>query len=79
MNKVDYCFLGVDQYDENSFVNKIGSKNIVQITKKQKVPVFILGDKRKFVKMISYTPNPLFEQVMLNKHVSIIDNKKQYE
>jgi len=76
MNKVNYCFLGVDQYDENSFVNKVGSKNIVEIAKKQNVPVFVLGDKRKFVKMISYTPNPLFEIVALNKHISIIDNKK---
>ena len=79
MNKVDYCLLGADQYDENSFVNKIGSRNIVEIAKKQNVPVFVLGDKRKFVKIISCTPSPLFEKVMLNKHVSIIDNKKQYE
>lgn len=72
IDQINYCFLGVDQYDENSFVNKKGSKTIVELAKQNKVPVFVLGDTRKKVHDIKLGNEDLFEIVSLIGNVRIL-------
>ena len=72
MNKVNYCFLGVDQYDENSFANKVGSKEIVEITYQANIPTFVLGDSRKKVVCIQLGESKLYEIVPIKSNVRIL-------
>ena len=77
MYKVNCCFLGVDQYNDKVFVNKIGSKEIVEIAKQNNVPVFVLGDTRKSVIRIQLGAFALFETVPIVSNVYLISEKTQ--
>ena len=70
---VNSCFLGVDQFDKTSFVNKAGSKAIVESAFKVNKPVFVLGDSRKMVKSIDAGTTGLFEMVPLESNVRLIN------
>ena len=77
IDQVDCCFLGVDQYDEKSFINKLGSKAIVEMAKQFKKSVFVLGDSRKMVQEIDSQVSELFEVVPLISIVRIINEINQ--
>ena len=77
IDQVDCCFLGVDQYNEKSFINKLGSKAIVEMAKQFKKPVFVLGDSRKMVQEIDSQVSELFEVVPLISIVRIINEINQ--
>jgi translation initiation factor 2B subunit (eIF-2B alpha/beta/delta family) len=73
IKQVNCCFLGVDQYDKNSFVNKLGSKAIVEAAALFNKPVFVLGDSRKRVKSIDTDTTGLFEMIRLESNVHLIN------
>jgi translation initiation factor 2B subunit (eIF-2B alpha/beta/delta family) len=75
IHQVDCCFLGVDQYDEKSFINKLGSKAIVEIAAQFNKLVFVLGDSRKMVKEIDSQVSDLFELVLLISNVQLVSEK----
>jgi len=75
MAAVDCVFLGVDQYDDDSFVNKIGSKHIVETANQFNILMFILGDTRKQVKQTKTIPGGLFEKVLIKNNVRIITER----
>ncbi len=75
IDNVDCCFLGVDQYDKKSFVNKLGSKAIVEIAAQFKKPVFVLGDSRKMVNQIDSQVSDLFELVPLTSNIHLVSEK----
>lgn len=72
---VNCCFFGVDQYDEKSFVNKVGSNNIVEMADKANVPVFVLGDTRKKVNKVKLDNLELFEIIPFLGNLRIITPK----
>ena len=72
IDNVNCCFLGVDQFDEKSFVNKVGSKEIVEIAYQANIPVFVLGDSRKKAGCIQPGESRLFEIVPIKSNVRII-------
>lgn len=72
IDQVDCCFLGVDQYDEKSFINKLGSKAIVELAEKFKKPVFVLGDSRKKVDHIELETSDIFEKIPLISIVRLV-------
>ena len=75
VEQVNCCFLGVDHYDHKSFVNKIGSKVIVDTAAQFNKPVFVLGDSRKLVDSTNTGTTRLFEIVPLKSHVRLINEK----
>jgi translation initiation factor 2B subunit (eIF-2B alpha/beta/delta family) len=77
INNTDYCFMGVDQYDDTSFINKIGSKNIIESAENHHKPVYLLGDSRKKLENILVTENSLFEEVGLTKNTILITEKNK--
>ena len=74
--KVDCCFLGVDQYDEKSFVNKLGSKAIVEAAVLFNKPVYVLSDSRKNVNNIEVSKAGSLEKVPQISNVHLIGEKK---
>ncbi len=72
MNRMDACFMGVDQYDKNHWVNKKGSAEITRLAIVQKIPVIVLADSRKYVKTIK-AQSPLFEAVPFQPGVQLIE------
>lgn len=72
IDQVDCCFLGVDQYDENSFVNKLGSKAIVEIATQFNKPVYVLGDSRKKIDRIELETSAIFEKIPLISIVRLV-------
>ena len=74
MQDVDVVLLGMDQYSDSQFVNKMGSQSIVDFAGESATPVLILGDTRKKVSEISPGDSTIFEQVSLNNVTKIITN-----
>jgi translation initiation factor 2B subunit (eIF-2B alpha/beta/delta family) len=70
---VNFCLLGADQYDKAFFVNKTGSKVIVDIAFRHNVPVYVLGDTRKRVDRVPPMPGKLFERVAFRENVKLIN------
>lgn len=56
------AWLGVDQYDDRCFVNKVGSRRIARALLAAGKPVYVLGDSRKRVRQVAYS-GELFEAV----------------
>jgi translation initiation factor 2B subunit (eIF-2B alpha/beta/delta family) len=73
LQKVDAVFLGVDQYDEHNFVNKVGSFKIVSLAQSLNKCVFVLGDIRKKVDQIEPRHN-LFEVISIEENVTLLSN-----
>jgi translation initiation factor 2B subunit (eIF-2B alpha/beta/delta family) len=48
--KVDKVFLGSDALLKKGIINKIGSETVAQISKREKIPVYIIADSWKFSK-----------------------------
>ena len=75
IGQVNCCFLGVDQYDDKSIVNKVGSRAIIEMAAQLNKPVFVLGDTRKLVDSTSAGTTGLFEIVPIKSHVHLINEK----
>lgn len=80
MAAAEACLLGVDQYDQAGFVNKVGSTAMVEAACKAAVPVFVLGDARKQVNQITMAPiGSLFEYVPWQKGIRLLTGQKDYK
>lgn len=60
--RTDAAWLGVDQYNEKAFVNKLGSKHITHEMSSAGKTTFVLGDPRKRVERLNFSTE-LFEAV----------------
>jgi len=77
---ITLCLLGVDHYSGRGFVNKIGSKNIVNLAFKQNIPVYVLGDSRKMVSKITLSlENKLFEMIAYSENIKLINEKGEFK
>ncbi|MEN8249178.1 MAG: hypothetical protein ABFS32_09630 [Bacteroidota bacterium] len=69
---INCCLLGVDQYDNGGFVNKVGSSEIAELASINNVPVYVLGDTRKEVSSCNVSNHELFEYTELNESTLLI-------
>lgn len=72
---IDICFLGTDHYDKASFVNKIGSKQIVELAAQVGCPVYVLGDSRKDVEVAQVKTDRLYEKVPFREHARLVNEQ----
>jgi len=68
---IDIIILGVDHYTSTHFVNKVGSKQIVELAFEIGKTVFVLGDSRKQVEKV-FEPGDMFEAAPLSNHTLLI-------
>lgn len=64
--KCDLAILGVDQFDDFYFVNKLKSSVIIDHLAHKSKPVFVLSDPRKKVSRLNYL-HDIFEKIPLEK------------
>jgi translation initiation factor 2B subunit (eIF-2B alpha/beta/delta family) len=90
MHKVQAIALGADQWDLSEFINKVGSKNLVDHAELEGIPVFVLAEGFKRVDQLSKpgssltqldlmsngktTQETVFEIVAWRPHVRLIYN-----
>jgi translation initiation factor 2B subunit (eIF-2B alpha/beta/delta family) len=90
MQKVQAIALGADQWDLSEFINKVGSKKLVDIAEIEEIPVFVLAEGFKRVDQLSRPSSSLtqielmsngktaqatvFEIVAWRPHVRLISN-----
>lgn len=70
-SETDTAFLGTDQYNNDYFVNKIGSRRIVESMQALGKPTFVLGDSRKKVEDLKFSTN-LFEKTPFGAGVILV-------
>lgn len=73
---MDAAWLGVDQYNEQAFVNKLGSKRIAEEMTRVGKTTFVLGDPRKRVDTLNFS-RTLFEAVPFTRHTYLIEGEPQ--
>lgn len=71
LSNIDACIMGVDQFDNHQWVNKIGTGAICEQADLHRVPVFVLGNTRKKVENLHYS-NLLFESVPFDDHIHLV-------
>lgn len=71
---LDAAWLGVDQFDAQCFVNKLGSEPITRAMTDAAKPVFVLGDSRKQVRQVQYSTE-LFEAVPFTRGVHLVTER----
>lgn len=70
-DSMDAAWLGVDQYTDETFVNKVGSKCIVSAMSRAGKTTFVLGDPRKRVQTLDFSPT-LFEAVAFTRDTCLM-------
>jgi hypothetical protein len=73
-SSLEAAWLGVDQFDAQCFVNKLGSQPITRAMTGAAVPVFVLGDSRKQVRQVQYSGD-LFEAVPFTSGVRLVTER----
>jgi hypothetical protein len=66
LKNIDLVLLGMDQFNEEYFVNKIGSEKLVTICKQLDIPVFVPMDPRKRVEQLNFN-HTFLEKIELSK------------
>lgn len=74
-SSMDAAWLGVDQYSEEMFVNKVGSKSVAEAMSRAGKTIFVLGDPRKRVNTLSVSSD-LFEAVPFTRDTCLISAGK---
>lgn len=72
---MDAAWLGVDQYNEEMFVNKVGSKSVAEAMSRAGKTTFVLGDPRKRVNTLSFSSD-VFEAVPFTRDTCLINAGK---
>ena len=79
MKKADLLILGCDGYNNEMFVNKIGTFALVFKFTIAEKPVYVLSDSRKYTKesfkFTKIKDNSLFEQIPLKRVTKMITEK----
>ncbi|WP_027330653.1 hypothetical protein [Marinimicrobium agarilyticum] len=68
------AWLGVDQYNDRAFVNKLGSKRIAEEMSRAGNTTFVLGDPRKRVDTLDFS-STLFEAVPFTGDTCLIEGE----
>lgn len=68
---LEAAWLGVDQFDAECFVNKVGSRQLARAITDAARPVFVLGDSRKQVQQVQYW-TALFESVPFRRGIHLV-------
>ncbi|WP_404364184.1 hypothetical protein [Marinobacter sp.] len=71
VSRLDAAWLGVDQFSDEFFVNKVGSRRIVELMQSVEKPVFVLGDSRKKVSELDFSEE-IFEKVPFGGNVHLV-------
>ncbi|WP_347332921.1 hypothetical protein [Marinimicrobium locisalis] len=71
---MDAAWLGVDQYNEQAFVNRLGSKRIAEEMSRAGKTTFVLGDPRKRVDTLNFS-RTLFEAVPFTRDTCLIEGE----
>lgn len=71
ISRLDAAWLGVDQFNDEFFVNKVGSRRIVELMQSVEKPVFVLGDSRKKVHQLEFSEE-VFEKTPFGDNVFMI-------
>ena len=69
--QADMCVLGMDQYEEGTFINKVGSLHLSRVAVESGVPVYVLGDSRKKVDRL-YLGSELFEVISFTEGMFLV-------
>ncbi|GGY82676.1 hypothetical protein [Marinobacter zhanjiangensis] len=77
-SSIDAVWLGVDQFDAQCFVNKVGSEPITRAMTDAANPVFVLGDSRKQVRQVQYS-TALFEAVPFARGVHLVTERGVFQ
>lgn len=79
VKKADILLLGCDGYNDEMFVNKIGTFALVFKFTRNEKPVYVLSDSRKYTKesfkFTKIKDNSLFEQIPLKRVTKMITEK----
>ncbi|OGJ15890.1 hypothetical protein A3K73_01870 [Candidatus Pacearchaeota archaeon RBG_13_36_9] len=70
--KADLVLLGADAVTKKGTINKIGSGMFAQISKYNKIPVYILADSMKYIKKIKLEKRPS-EEIWDTKKIRIVN------
>lgn len=73
---LDAAWLGVDQYNANAFVNKVGSLHITNEMAGAGKATFILGDPRKQVDTLKFSTT-LFEAVPFTSSIYLLEGNHE--
>lgn len=71
MPQIDLCIFGCDQYTMDGFINKVGTKEIVDTAAGNNIPIVVLSDTRKEVSQLSNI-SPLFEKVYFIPEMTLL-------
>lgn len=71
---MDASWLGVDQYNDVAFVNKLGSQHIADEMSRAGNTTFILGDPRKRVDTLNFS-HALFEAVPFTRDTHLLEGE----
>ncbi|HCW88702.1 MAG TPA: hypothetical protein DHU56_01350 [Marinobacter sp.] len=74
--RLDAAWLGVDQFNDEFFVNKLGSRRIVGLMQSVQKPVFVLGDSRKKVHQLKFSEE-IFEKTPFGQNVFLITESSE--
>lgn len=69
---INICLLGCDQYSKDVFVNKVGTRRLVDAAREKNIPVLVFSDSRKYVSEITQF-GEIFEQVPFQSHVVLVN------
>lgn len=94
MQEVEAIVLGADQWDLSAFINKVGSKNLIDCAELNGNPVFVLAEGFKRVDQIpkldpsltqlvptsngKTTQETVFELIAWRPHIQLISNTKVF-
>lgn len=76
VDDLDAACLGADQYNDEAFVNKVGSAAIVDVLAAARKPVFVLTDSRKKVEKLDFSAE-LFEACDRGPSVNLVTEGKR--
>ena len=71
-NQIDCVIIGCDEYSNSNFINKIGTNAVLEATKTNQVPVYVLTSNLKYGKLLTLPKNSLFEICEITPNTEII-------
>ncbi len=77
IDETELLIMGCDLLSTTFFINKKGSKNLVEWTEKNNIPVWIVGDLLRFIPVFQarISKDSLFEQIPYSDNMKILCEK----
>lgn len=74
LSQVDLCLFGCDQFSQDGFVNKVGTKEIASVASNYNIPIVVLSDTRKETGQLSNI-GVLFEKIPLTSNITLLTER----